>query len=81
MSEKIVCPEQSINRCFTDFYLDFKRERGYSEIEITRKREALENVLVPFSGAENIDLLNQAGFARVEPFFQWFNFISLLAVK
>ncbi len=81
MSEKVISPNSTINRSYIDFYLDFKREQGYSEIEITRKREALENVLIPFSRQENISLLRQAGFTAVEPFFQWFNFVSFLAIK
>ncbi|MDH4321157.1 MAG: carboxy-S-adenosyl-L-methionine synthase CmoA [Desulfobulbaceae bacterium] len=81
MSEKILSPDPLINRAFIDCYLDFKRSQGYSELEISRKREALENVLIPFTMAENIDLLQRAGFTRVEPFCQWFNFVSILAVK
>ena len=81
MSEKVISTNPTINRCYIDFYLDFKRDQGYSEIEITRKREALENVLVPFSCRENITMLEQAGFTDVEPFFQWFNFISFIAIK
>ena len=81
ISEKTISPDPLINRAFIDCYLDFKRSQGYSELEISRKREALENILIPFSMDENIDLLQQAGFLRVEPFCQWFNFISFIAVK
>jgi len=81
LSEKTIIPEPDVNQAFTRFYYAFKREQGYSEIEISRKRDALENVLVPFSQAENETLLRQAGFRTVVPFFQWFNFVSLLAVK
>ncbi|MDH3392609.1 MAG: carboxy-S-adenosyl-L-methionine synthase CmoA [Desulfobulbaceae bacterium] len=81
ISEKILSPDPLINRAFIDCYHDFKRDQGYSELEISRKREALENVLIPFTMEENIDLLQKAGFLRVEPFCQWFNFVSILAVK
>jgi len=81
VSEKIISHDPQLNRSFIDFYLDFKRTQGYSEIEITKKREALEHVLIPFSIEENRELLTQAGFASVETFFQWFNFVSLVAVK
>jgi tRNA (cmo5U34)-methyltransferase len=50
-------------------------------LEIANKREALENVLVPLTIQENIDLLIEAGFTRVETFFQWFNFVSFVAYK
>jgi tRNA (cmo5U34)-methyltransferase len=81
VSEKIISHDLLLNRAFIDFYHDFKRGRGYTETEIARKREALENVLIPFSIKENTELLAKAGFARVEPFFQWFNFASFVAVR
>ena len=81
ITEKTIVHDSDINRAYIDFYLRFKRRMGYSELEIARKREALENVLVPFSAAENIAMLKKAGFARVEQFFQWFNFSGFCAVK
>jgi len=81
ISEKILSVDPLLNRAYIDFYLDFKRQQGYSEIEIAKKREALENVLVPFTREENLELLERAGFSRVESFFQWFNFVSLIAIK
>ncbi|MFH7320361.1 carboxy-S-adenosyl-L-methionine synthase CmoA [Desulfurivibrio sp. D14AmB] len=81
LSEKIISHDPELNRHFIDFHFDFKRARGYSEIEISKKREALENVLIPFSPEENRQLLRQAGFKRVESFFQWFNFTSWIALK
>jgi tRNA (cmo5U34)-methyltransferase len=81
LSEKIISHHSLLNRSFIDIYLDFKRRQGYSEIEITKKREALENILIPFSIAENLSLLKEAGFTNCESFFQWFNFVSFAAVK
>jgi tRNA (cmo5U34)-methyltransferase len=81
VSEKTISHTPGFNRAFIDCHLDFKRQHGYSEIEITKKREALENVLVPFSVAENLELFRKAGFSEVEQFFQWFNFSGLVAKK
>ncbi|MBU0482430.1 MAG: carboxy-S-adenosyl-L-methionine synthase CmoA [Proteobacteria bacterium] len=81
LSEKIISASPELNRAYIDFYLDFKRRNGYSETEIARKREALENVLIPFSIEENRELLSRAGFKTVETFFQWFNFSSMIAIK
>lgn len=81
LSEKIISHDPVLNRAYIDFYLDFKRTQGYSEIEIAAKREALENVLIPFSVEENRRLLAEAGFTSIETFFQWFNFVSFVAVK
>jgi len=81
LSEKILSHDPELNRTFIDLYLDFKRQNGYSETEISRKREALENVLIPFSIKENLELLRSAGFTSPETFFQWFNFTSIVAIK
>lgn len=81
LSEKTIVHDTRLNREYIDIYHQFKKERGYSELEIAKKREALENVLIPFSIIENIAMLKQAGFTNVETFFQWFNFSSFIACK
>ena len=81
ISEKIISHDLLLNRSFIDFYHDFKRSQGYTETEIARKRQALENILIPFSIRENMELLEKAGFSRVETFFQWFNFASFVAIR
>jgi tRNA (cmo5U34)-methyltransferase len=81
VTEKILTNNGHMNRFFIDFYYDYKRKNGYSETEIARKREALENVLVPYQLNENLDLFRRNGFEIVETFFQWFNFAGFLCVK
>lgn len=81
LSEKTISHACRLNRDFIEIYHTFKKRQGYSELEIATKREALENVLIPFSLEENCTLLRQAGFAELEPFFKWFNFTALVAVK
>lgn len=81
MIEKLTSEETIFNRLFIDHYYDFKRRNGYSETEITQKREALENVLIPYRLDENIELLKWAGFRQVEVFFRWYNFCGIIAVK
>lgn len=81
LSEKTICSDKRMNRSFIDIYHRFKRERGYSELEIARKREALENILIPFSIEENSALLRDTGFDPVHSFFQWFNFSSFVGIK
>jgi len=66
---------------FIAIYHDFKRDQGYSELEIAAKREALENVLVPFTVDENLTMLREAGFTEVDIFCRWFNFASFVARK
>lgn len=79
LSEKIRLPDAQTNDLFIDIYHRFKERQGYSKLEISRKRDALENVLVPWTSEENEALLRTAGFAEPVPFFQWFNFKSWFA--
>jgi tRNA (cmo5U34)-methyltransferase len=58
-----------------------KRRHQYSDMEISQKREALENVLIPYKLSENILLLKEAGFAHCEIFFKWYNFSGIIAKK
>jgi len=54
---------------------------GYSDLEIAQKREALENVLIPYRIEENMALLKEAGFKKMEIFSRWYNFAGMVAVK
>lgn len=79
--EKILAEESRYNRDFIKYYYNYKRRNNYSELEISQKREALENVLIPYKLSENISLLRDCGFDHCEVFFKWYNFAGLIAVK
>ncbi|HKH61650.1 MAG TPA: carboxy-S-adenosyl-L-methionine synthase CmoA [Flavitalea sp.] len=79
--EKIIAEDSTFNRDFIKYYYDMKRRNHYSEMEISQKREALENVLIPYKLSENIIMLREAGFKHVETFFKWYNFSGLIAKK
>lgn len=79
--EKILAEDSLFNRDFIEYYYNYKRRNQYSEMEISQKREALENVLVPYKLSENISLLRDNGFAHCEVFFKWYNFAGLIATK
>lgn len=81
ISEKILAEENRYNRDFIKYYYDYKRRNNYSDMEISQKREALENVLIPYKLSENISMLREAGFAHCETFFKWYNFSGVIAVK
>ncbi len=82
LSEKTLDNDPLLNRLYIDHYLQFKKSQsGYTDLENQRKREALENVLVPYRLDENYQLLARTGFARWSTYFQWFNFACLIAVK
>ncbi len=65
----------------TRFYRSFKLDNGYSELEISQKRDALEKVLVPETLETHFCRLENAGFDCVEVWLRWFNFSSLIAIK
>jgi tRNA (cmo5U34)-methyltransferase len=79
--EKVLGEESRLNRNFIKYYYDFKKRNNYSEMEIAQKREALENVLVPYKLSEDIDMLLTSGFSQCEVFFKWYNFAGMIAFK
>ena len=79
--EKILAEESSFNRDFIKYYYNYKRRNNYSELEISQKREALENVLIPYKLSEDITILRDRGFISCEVFFKWYNFAGIIAVK
>lgn len=80
LSEKIRFEDDSEQEWQDRLHLDFKRANGYSDLEISQKRSALEQVLVPETIAEHRQRLLDAGFNRVLLWYQCFNFVSLVAL-
>ena len=81
LAEKVICHDDAIDELVVDLYYDFKRRNGYSEMEISQKREALENVLKPITPTKQIEMLKEAGFEKCEMIFRWYNFCCYLGVK
>jgi len=81
VSDKTLQSHTDISRYFVDFYYDLKKKNGYSELEISQKREALDNVLIPYRFQEERELFSSAGFAAVDTFFTWYNFSSFICLK
>ena len=50
-------------------------------MEIAQKREALENVLIPYRMRENEAMLHRNGFRYIDIFYKWYNFYGIIAVK
>ena len=80
-SEKVISHHSKLNKDLIECYYDFKKEQGYSEYEIMQKREALENVLVPYSEEENMKMALNNGFSHCEVVFRWANFATFIAIK
>ncbi|MEN8169130.1 MAG: carboxy-S-adenosyl-L-methionine synthase CmoA [Pseudomonadota bacterium] len=81
LSEKLQFSDTGRQQFEEAMHLAFKRANGYSELEISQKRAALEEVLVPDTLEQHSARLTEAGFRRVEPWFQAFNFASIAAFK
>jgi tRNA (cmo5U34)-methyltransferase len=81
LSEKVVFADSHLDRLLVDIHHDFKRAHGYSDLEISQKRSALENVLVPETIPAHRERLLRAGFGSCDVWFQCFNFMSMLAIK
>ncbi|WP_309497800.1 carboxy-S-adenosyl-L-methionine synthase CmoA [Sulfurovum sp.] len=80
-SEKVVFEDKKLDKELIDIYYAYKKEQGYSEYEIAQKREALENVLIPFTIKENIQMCKDAGFQNISTVFQWANFVTFIVKK
>ena len=79
--EKVKSDVPELNNTFIELHHQFKEQKGYSKLEISQKREALENVLIPLTVKKNSNLLNSAGFSTVDLFFKWNNFAGFIALK
>ena len=79
--EKVIGEDSLFNRLFIKHYYEHKRRNGYSELKSRKKREALENVLIPYKLLENREMLMREGFRYCDVFFKWYNFCGIIAVK
>ncbi len=81
LSEKVVDEDSHMERLLVELHHEHKRRNDYSHLEISRKRAALENVLVPESVAVHRRRLANAGFAHSAVWLRYFNFVSIVAIK
>ncbi len=81
VSEKLRWENTDINEAINNLHLDFKRANGYSELEISQKRSAIENVMKIDSQQIHLQRLSQAGFKNSSIWYQCFNFASFIAIK
>jgi tRNA (cmo5U34)-methyltransferase len=79
--EKVESDSTLLNQKFTNLYYSYKKSQGYSEEEITRKHQALNNVLNPLTSEANKQLVSLSGFSEQDVFYRWFNFEGRIALK
>lgn len=81
LSEKITSDNKAGQDNIDFLYENFKRVNGYSELEISQKREALENVLIPETFSTHKNRLEVSGFKNIQKWFQVLNFVSIIAQR
>lgn len=81
LSEKYKFTDPVASELLIDLHHDFKRANGYSELEISQKRSALENVMKPDTIDCHKARLTEIGFSNIAMWFQCFNFGSMFAIK
>ena len=81
ITEKVIHKEKVLSNLQQEFYWKFKGENGYSNLEISQKRDALENVLIPETVETHVERFSKAGFSKVDIWQKWFNFTSFICMK
>jgi tRNA (cmo5U34)-methyltransferase len=81
LSEKVVDPDPAMEALLVDLHHEHKRRNDYSALEISRKRAALENVLVPETVKQHRERLLRAGFGSAAVWLRYFNFVSIIAIR
>lgn len=81
LSEKLTMSSEELDAHIIDIHHDFKKQNGYSDMEIAQKRAALENVLVPDTREQHYTRFQKSGFSQYDTWFQHYNFASFIAVK
>ena len=81
LSEKVVDPDPAMEALLVDLHHEHKRRNDYSALEISRKRAALENVLVPETVDQHRERLLQSGFSSAAVWLRYFNFVSIIAIR
>ena len=81
LSEKVIHEDAAAEELLVQMHHEFKRKNAYSDLEISRKRTALEDVLLPETVAAHGVRLKDAGFRHVEVWLKHFNFASIIAIR
>lgn len=81
LSQKQQLSDPQLEPLLIDLYHSFKKANGYSELEISQKRTALEKVMQLDTPEQEQQRLQRAGFSHISRWFQCYNFASTLAMK
>jgi tRNA (cmo5U34)-methyltransferase len=79
--EKVLGNSPMINKHMVEIYHNMKKQHGYTDEQVERKRLSLEGVLVPITAHWNEDMLKTIGWRSVDCFWRWMNFAGWIAIK
>ena len=81
---KVVCMDLHAGQCFHRPLQVLGRTKRPPELAVgmvSRKRAALENVLLPETVSVHKQRLQRAGFSHAAVWLRYFNFVSIVAIK
>ncbi|MCH8250187.1 MAG: carboxy-S-adenosyl-L-methionine synthase CmoA [Proteobacteria bacterium] len=81
LSEKVVDEIPEMEELLVDLHREHKQRNDYSALEVSRKRAALDNVLIPETVAAHRSRLAEAGFSHTAVWLRYFNFVSIIAIR
>ena len=81
LSEKVADDDPEVESLLVELHREFKKANAYSDLEISRKRSALENVLIPETTDTHLKRLADAGFSHSGVWLRHFNFVSIVAIR
>jgi len=81
LSEKISFDNKQVEELNIEMHHAFKKAHGYSDLEVSQKRTALENVLIPETIEAHRQRLEKSGFSTSTVWFTCFNFMSIAAIR
>jgi len=81
LSEKVADDDPEVESLLVNLHHEFKKANAYSDLEISRKRTALENVLIPETTGTHLQRLTDAGFGHSGVWLRHFNFVSIIALR
>ncbi len=79
-SEKIFSSDSQLQEMMQFCYYDYKRQ-FYSAEELLDKEVNLRHMMKPLTYSELLEMVEKAGFESVQPFWQNFNFVGIIAIK
>ena len=81
LSEKIHFDSEFRTEVLSKLHHRFKSDNDYTEMEISRKRDALEGILVTDTEIEHLQRLESIGFKKVRKEMSNLNFMTLVVEK